>query len=413
MKSFLSFLRKGYGKKLRAIHTWNAVIVALLAVSGLILFSGYWREVLGGIRVWIRWAHIVIGLLMILPVVYYLLLAAKHWKQLRNRPKQKANVIIVLTLLTGWLLSGIVLWQLRRAGPAWSGAALTVHDVLTWVGLPYIIYHSVTRLKWLREPERRAVKTETPGKKLGLEDERPLYSRRLFLKWSVAGILAVIFGPPFLKWIGKTLWQAETMEDLLAKDVNKMVPLPTPLPSSSPPVGGGSKGEFRVYTVTNIPAFDNTNWSFTIDGLVDNKLHWTWEQFVQLQRTVQVSDFYCVTGWTVTQNTWEGIPLKKLLSMAGLRSRAKFVKFYSGDGVYTDCLSLEQAGDDVMVAMLHDGDLIPSDLGGPVRLIVPKMYGYKSVKWLNRIELIAEEHIGYWEQRGYDQDAWVSKNGTW
>ncbi len=66
----------------------------------------------------------------------------------------------------------------------------------------------------------------------------------------------------------------------------------------------------------------------------------------------------------------------------------------------------------VIVAVLHDGKPIPNDLGGPVRLIIPKMYAYKSVKWLNRIELIEEDHIGYWGERGYEHDAWITDKGT-
>lgn len=187
-----------------------------------------------------------------------------------------------------------------------------------------------------------------------------------------------------------------------------MVPLPQPMPASAPPAGGGAKGDFRIYSVTPIPSFSNATWSFKIDGLVDKPMTWNWEQFVKLARKVQVSDFHCVTGWSVYKNTWEGIPLKQFLQEAGVQTTAKTVKFYSGDGVYTDSLTLEQAQmDDIMVAMPHDGNLIPSDLGGPVRLIVPKMYAYKSVKWLNRIELIDKDHVGYWEERGYDIDAWV------
>jgi sulfoxide reductase catalytic subunit YedY len=131
-------------------------------------------------------------------------------------------------------------------------------------------------------------------------------------------------------------------------------------------------------------------------------------KFLKLKRKVQVSDFHCVTGWSVYNNTWEGIPLSELLDKAGVDARAKFVEFYSGDKVYTDTLSLEQARmQDVMVAVLHDGKPIPQELGGPVRLIVPKMYTYKSVKWLQSIELLEKDHTGYWEQRGYDNDAWV------
>ncbi len=79
--------------------------------------------------------------------------------------------------------------------------------------------------------------------------------------------------------------------------------------------------------------------------------------------------------------------------------------------MYTDALSLSQAnGDDIMVAVLMDGKPIPQKLGGPVRLIVPQMYAYKSVKWLQGIELIEKEHMGYWEVRGYDNDAWVDRS---
>jgi len=129
---------------------------------------------------------------------------------------------------------------------------------------------------------------------------------------------------------------------------------------------------------------------------------------VDLNRNVQVSDFHCVTGWSVYSVTWEGLKLKDLLKQAGVKSEAKYAKFYSQDGVYTDTLTIDQAmDDDVMVAMLIDGELIENRNGGPVRLIVPRMYAYKSVKWLNRIELIDHEHTGYWEKRGYDKDAWV------
>lgn len=103
-------------------------------------------------------------------------------------------------------------------------------------------------------------------------------------------------------------------------------------------------------------------------------------QIVALKRQVQVSDFRCVTGWSVYGNTWEGISPKRFLKEVGVQSKAQTVKFYSGDGVSTDTLTLEQEDmDGVMIAVMHDGKAIPSDLGGPVKLIVSKMYAYKSV----------------------------------
>jgi DMSO/TMAO reductase YedYZ molybdopterin-dependent catalytic subunit len=411
MSDILGRLRKGYGKKLRSLHTWNGWIVVILALTGLLLVGGFWRGFLGEGRVWIKGLHIVVGIASILPVIYYLLLASKHWKQLKEKPWQRFNVLVVLFLLLGWFVSGVLLWQFRTVGPQVSNLALVVHDVLTWIGLPYIIYHSLTRVKWLKEPNRRTIKSEGNVITTSQNTPQPVYTRRAFIRGTIGVGLALTIGPSFVKWLGSSIGNiggSETIDKLIENDRNQLLPAPQPLAASSPPLGGGSQGQFRVYTVTPIPEFTNDNWSFKLDGLVDQSFSWNWEQFVQLHRTVQVSDFHCVTGWSVYKNTWEGIKLKDLLQRAGVKSTAKTVKFYSGDGVYTDTLTLEQADmDDVMVAVMHDGKPIPSDLGGPVRLIVPKMFAYKSVKWLNRIELIEGEHTGYWEQRGYSNDAWV------
>lgn len=433
MKKWLNSASKGYGKKLLSIHAWNAWIVLILSVTGLMLVGAFWRELLGIGRVWLKWLHIVAGLAMLAPVGYYLLLAGKHWKQLRNKPWQRINTIVILMLLMGWILSGIVLWQFKLSGPRWSNAALLVHDALTWVGLPYMIYHSITRTRWLKEPSRRTIrpvtddaislpvssteappasksqKSQYPENTLRQDTPQPVYTRRSFLKTAVGAGLAVTLGPTFVSWVGKNLNSSNSMEELLANDPNRMVPAPQPHSSSNPPIGGGAEGRFRVYTVTPIPSFSNENWSFRVDGLVEHAQSWNWEQFVKLQRTVQVSDFHCVTGWSVYKNTWEGIPLKHFLSHAKVKPEAHSVKFYSADGVYTDAITLDQAQmDDIMIAVMHDGKPIPADLGGPVRLIIPQMYAYKSVKWLNRIELISGEHIGYWEERGYDKDAWLT-----
>ncbi|MDR6726612.1 hypothetical protein J2W91_005133 [Paenibacillus amylolyticus] len=448
MNQWLKSMRKGYGKKLVSIHAWNAWIVVILAITGLMLVGGFWRELLGIGRVWLKWIHIIVGLAMLAPVVYYLILAGKHWKQLRNRPWQRVNTIVVLVLLVGWLISGIVLWQFKLAGPKMSNAALLTHDLLTWVGLPYIIYHSITRTKWLKDPARRAVRTRTSSpvqdginsgspvpsdqdtyvastsssdSRITSRDEllndtdkpQPVYTRRAFIRSAVGLGLTVTLGPTFVSWIGRNINMKNSIDSMLENDPNRMVPLPQPMSASSPPIGGGAEGHFRVYTVTPIPSFTNENWSFRIDGLVERGQIWNWEQFVKLTRTVQVSDFHCVTGWSVYKNTWEGITLKQLLAQAGVKPEAHSVKFYSGDGVYTDAITLEQAQmDDIIIAVMHDGKPIPADLGGPVRLVIPQMYAYKSVKWLNRIELIDSEHIGYWEERGYDKDAWLPGSKT-
>ena len=288
-----------------------------------------------------------------------------------------------------------------------------MHDALTWIGLPYIIYHSLTRVKWLKDPNRRSVQ----GKKKEVAQydpasPEPFYTRRSFIRGAIGVGVAVTIGPSFIKWLGSSLsvgsGGSSSYNAAVENNANMLLPEPKPLPASLPPIGGGANGRFRVYTVTAIPKFNNSNWSFKIDGLVDKPVEWNWEQFVKLKRSVQVSDFHCVTGWSVYDNTWEGIPLQTMLDEVGVKDEAYSIIFHSGDGVYTSGITLEQlAKDKPFIAVMHDGKPIPSDLGGPVRLIMPKMYAYKSVKWLNRIELIKGEHIGYWEKRGYENEAWV------
>lgn len=396
-------------KRLLALHFWNALVIALLAISGLILYSEYYKAVLGEARVWIKWLHIITGLVSGILLFSNLRFIISLWKYLKDKFWQRLNVIFMSLLLISWLISGVLLWLYRAVGPSVTNAALLVHDLVTWIGLLIIIYHSLTKIGHLQVTQRHQSKQAGGDGSRILEPEKlPLYTRKSFIYIVIFGGLAISLGPTVFNWIRNLILEQE-FQKTSKYPVNHLRPEPQPLSASSPPIGGGSSGEFRVYTVTTVPSFNNNNWSFTIDGLVEEPITRNWEQFVALPRTVQVSDFHCVTGWSIYHNTWEGIPLKDLLEKARVKAEAKVVKLYSGDGVYTDSLTLEQAiQNDVMVAVMRDGKSIPSELGGPVRLIVPRMYGYKSVKWLNRIELIKENYYaGFWEQRGYANDAWV------
>jgi hypothetical protein len=405
-----------FGKKLIFLHKWNAWLVLLLALSGIVLSIGSIRGILGEGRVWLKQLHIWAGVVSTILLVLYLPLIRKHLRQIRTKPNQRLNLALVLFLLAGWIVTGVILWFFKSFPPRWTDLSLKIHGLLTWVGVPYALYHSITRMRWLKTPSLRSIRTEqAPVQDQSLADKRPpitgkpFYTRREFIKWTVGAGLALLVLPSFIRWLGNSFAPGGGTGDIApGADGNRMLPAPDPLPESAAVIGGGSSGNFRVYTVTPLPSFTAATWSFQVDGLVDNPLKWNWANFLQLKRTVQVSDFHCVTGWSVFHNTWEGIRLADLLDLAGVKAGAKYVKFYSGDKVYTDTLTLEQARmPDIMAAVLHDGKPIAQEYGGPVRLVVPKMYGYKSVKWLERIELIAKEDTGYWEQRGYDTDAWV------
>jgi DMSO/TMAO reductase YedYZ molybdopterin-dependent catalytic subunit len=120
-----------------------------------------------------------------------------------------------------------------------------------------------------------------------------------------------------------------------------------------------------------------------------------------------------VTGWRVPSVPWSGVQLSRLLDLAGVRDGAQAVRFTSFDGAYSESLTLAQARrTDVLVALRMLGKPVTHDHGGPVRLYVAPMYGYKSAKWLSGIEVTADVEKGYWEKRGYDTDGWVgASNG--
>ncbi|WP_236561080.1 molybdopterin-dependent oxidoreductase [Pontibacillus sp. HMF3514] len=394
--------------KLKQLHHWNAILFTVLALTGLILVSSEFRQWLPQVRIWVKDWHIWIGFVSILPILFYGPKLARHLQTLRKQKANRLNLFFVLFVLIALIISGLLLTYHRSFSPRVSSAALIVHDVMTWIGVPYLIYHSITRSQWFKATEKRR-RQKLQEERPVIEKWNPIMNRRTFLRRGTGAAVTVVFTPFIYQWAKpyfSTPTASQTPSPLPMTEL--FTPMPKPSPHSNPPIGGGRSGTFRYYSVTSMPEVNDENFSFKIDGFVHNPQSWNWKEFVDLNRNVQVSDFHCVTGWSVYDVTWEGIKLKDILDQAGINSDARYVKFYSQDGVYTDTLTIEQAmGEDIMVAMLMDGQLIENRNGGPVRLIVPKMYAYKSVKWLNRIELIDHEHTGYWEQRGYDKDAWV------
>jgi DMSO/TMAO reductase YedYZ molybdopterin-dependent catalytic subunit len=173
------------------------------------------------------------------------------------------------------------------------------------------------------------------------------------------------------------------------------------------PVGG-----WRIYTISgSMPVFDPSSWRLEIDGLVRRKLSLDYETLMRLPRAEQVSTFHCVTGWTVHDVRWAGVRFRDLLALADPLPAATAIRFVSMEVPYTDSLTLEQARlPDVMLAYELDGKPLSRPHGSPARVVIPEMYGYKGVKWLTRMELVAEQPTGYWEGLGYDQDAWVGRS---
>ena len=171
-------------------------------------------------------------------------------------------------------------------------------------------------------------------------------------------------------------------------------------------------GRFRFYTVTgNFPRRDRRVYKLQVTGLVERPLTLSYSQIAAMPKTRLVRDFQCVTGWRVPDVHWTGVRLSDVLDRAGVKPEATALRFVSFDGTYTESLTLAQARrPDVMVAYELEDRPLSSDHGGPVRLYVAPMYGYKSCKWLESIELTAQVEPGYWEERGYDVDGWVGQS---
>ncbi len=171
-------------------------------------------------------------------------------------------------------------------------------------------------------------------------------------------------------------------------------------------------GRFRLYTVTGgFPSRSQDDYRLRVGGLVDTPFELTYDELRAMEPVGLTRDFQCVTGWRVHDVQWRGVRLRDLLDRAGVAPEGGAVRFTSFDGVYTESLTLAQASrDDVIVAYELEGKELSRVHGGPVRLYVAPMYGYKSIKWLDGIEVTARVQRGYWEERGYDVDAWVGRS---
>jgi hypothetical protein len=168
---------------------------------------------------------------------------------------------------------------------------------------------------------------------------------------------------------------------------------------------------WRYYTVTGgFPFRPPGAYRLAVTGNVGRELTLSTADLRRLPRTSLTADFQCVTGWRVPAVRWDGVRLADLLDAADA-DRSGAVAFSSYDGTYTESLTMAQARrDDVLVVDTLDGAPIGRAHGGPVRLLVAPMYGYKSCKWLSQVRVVSRVVPGYWERYGYDQNAWVGRS---
>ncbi|MBC8166238.1 MAG: sulfite oxidase-like oxidoreductase [Bryobacteraceae bacterium] len=179
------------------------------------------------------------------------------------------------------------------------------------------------------------------------------------------------------------------------------------------PPGQSRTKKWPVLDASGTPSVDPLKWRLRMEGLVRNSVEWSFEQFQTLPRQQVFADFHCVTRWSRLGNLWEGVSTRSLVEAAGgVLPEAKFVLAYGYDYGWTTNLPLEDfLADDALVAFSHDGEPISAEHGGPVRLIVPRLYAWKSAKWLSSVEFLAADRPGFWERNGYHMhgDPWTEE----
>ena len=162
--------------------------------------------------------------------------------------------------------------------------------------------------------------------------------------------------------------------------------------------------KFPVLTFGPTPVIDLDTWRFKVFGLVENEVVLDWQHFTGLPKVTVDAEFHCVTQWSRLENTWEGVSFNELMKLVNPRPEANFVMAHCHGGYSTNLALDALQDDDVLFAYRHDGAPLEPDHGGPLRLVVPKRYGWKSAKWVNGLEFMAEDAPGFWEVRGYHME---------
>ncbi len=171
------------------------------------------------------------------------------------------------------------------------------------------------------------------------------------------------------------------------------------------PVGQTETKKWPVLDLGVSPELSRESWRLRVDGACENPLNLDWESFHAFQQVEDISDFHCVTTWSKLDIHWKGVRVSEILARAEPREDASHLLCHAYDG-YTTNLPLEEAlKDDVLLVYEANGEALPHEHGGPVRMITPQLYAWKGAKWIQQIEILSEDQPGFWEQRGYSNTA--------
>jgi len=353
----------------RHSHTVAIALVPVLLATGIALYLPAVHAVLIPYLPRIYDVHIALGLAWLGLIIWPVIVPPRFGGR---RTLSALDWFPLLALGVGAALTGIVLVVPALFSAVWRQIEFTGHGLFAIALAAAIAAHALAR--W-----RRVV-----ARSLRFEPER-----RNFVTYAVYGAAAALSLP----WLVR-------LPQAFAQDTGRAAPATT---------AAGLENEFVTYSAAGfIPSVATDGYTLKVDGAVDTPYELTYADLQALAPVTLTRNFQCVTGWVVPGVRWTGVRLADLVRRAGPRPGQNVVELYSADGVYTDTLQGHEIDlDDVMLVWAIDGQPLPAERGGPVRLVVPEMYGYKSVKWVNRVRITNRVEPGYWEVRGYPVEAWI------
>lgn len=319
----------------------------------------------------IYYAHIVLGIIFGVTLLIPLAIHLPFGKLIRRLDWLFPSVFGAIIVITGIFIWGVTLFP-----TTWRSVAFHWHAWMSYTLSVWVLAHATYKAIGYR-PAKDGINARIDP------------TRRVFLQWLGTGLA------------GAVVLSIIDPVGLLARTLN---------PRTGESGTRASPSQFAAYyTVTGgYPSVNLSNYRLRIDGQVTHPVTLKWSDIIALDPIQERTDFHCVTGWSVPNVEWKGIHLKSLIALVNPFSSVNYVHFYSFDSVYTESLSMPVALDEtVMLAYELNGQPLSTKQGFPLRLIVPKMYGYKSIKWVNRVEFSDKPLTGYWEARGYANDAYL------
>ncbi len=167
------------------------------------------------------------------------------------------------------------------------------------------------------------------------------------------------------------------------------------------PAGQRVTDGWPVLAYGSTPRIDVKEWQFVVAGAVEEEVSFTWDEFNALPQVTLESDIHCVTGWSKLDNEWRGVSFLELMQRIQPKPEAQHVMVHSYGGYTTNVPLADLTQDGVLFANTHNGQPLAPEHGGPLRMVIPHLYFWKSAKWVRGLLFMADEQPGFWEQYGY------------